>query len=134
MLGVLGAKLLLIEADPLLAELTSFRLELLGYKMRVVATAAEAFAEIAADLPDRVITDTVLPDSDGVDLLNKIRQEWTPTQLPVLIFSVESSLDVVERSFMAGAQDFLVTPFDPTVLEDKIQRLLDVNRPVFATR
>jgi DNA-binding response OmpR family regulator len=119
-----GSRLLVVQPEPVLAELSSFRLELLGYQIALVASGAEAMGEIHASLPDLVVVDTSLPDVDGLEWLSQMRAEYTAEQLPVLVFSLDPSLETVERAFHAGAQDYLITPFDPVVLEEKIEALL----------
>ena len=119
-----GAHLLLVQKEPVLAELTTFRLELLGYCVERSETGADAQAAIARALPDMVIVDTVLPDIDGIEWIKRLRGDYAPEQVPVLVFSLDPSLETVERAFQAGAQDYLITPFDPTVMEDKIETLL----------
>jgi DNA-binding response OmpR family regulator len=119
-----GARLLLIQQEPVLAELASFRLELLGYQIEVVGSGTEATASIDKSMPDMLIVDTTLPDGDGIEWIARMRAEYSPEQLPVLVFSLDPSLETVERAFQAGAQDYLITPFDPMVMEDKIETLL----------
>ena len=119
-----GADLLLVEGEAILAELTSFRLELLGFQLRLVDCARDAQTEIDTRKPDLIIVDASLPDGDGMDFVSRLRAEFTADQLPALIFSIDPTLDSVERAFASGAQAYLVTPFDPTVLEEKIQLLL----------
>lgn len=124
MFDAVGADLLLVEGEAVLAELTSFRLELLGFHLRVVDSTLLAQRAIDEQRPQLVIIDSVLPDGDGIDFVSRLRTEFTPEQLPVLVFSIDPTLETVERAFAAGAQDYMVTPFDPTVLEEKIQFLI----------
>ncbi len=119
-----AAKLLLVQAEPVLAELTSFRLELLGYQIELVRTGGEAYSSLQKSLPDLVIVDTSLPDGDGIEWIARVRGEYSADQVPVIVFSLDPSLEMVERGFHAGAQDYLITPFDPTVMEEKIEALL----------
>ncbi len=124
MFNATGADLLLVEGEAVLADLTSFRLELLGFSLRVVSSSLEAQQQIESRKPDLLIIDSVLPDGDGIDYVSRLRTEFTPEELPVLVFSINPTLDSVERAFAGGAQAYLVTPFDPTTLEEKIQVLL----------
>lgn len=119
-----GVKLLLVQAEPVLAELTSFRLELLGYQIELNSSGNEALASMQKELPDLVIVDTVLPDGDGIEWIARVRAEFGAEQVPIIVFSLDPSLETVERAFHAGAQDYLITPFDPTVMEEKIETLL----------
>jgi DNA-binding response OmpR family regulator len=119
-----GSRLLLVQAEPVLAQLTAFRLELLGYEVRSVGTGGEAIKALQADLPDLVVVDTALPDGDGIEWIARMRDEFSVEQIPVIVFSLDPSLETVERAFHAGAQDYLITPFDPTVMEEKVDTLL----------
>jgi DNA-binding response OmpR family regulator len=120
----LPAKLLLVQAEPVLAELTSFRLELLGYKIRVVAEGNEAIRSIEKSQPDLLIVDTELPDMDGIELINRVRARFDSEQLPLIVFSLDPSLDTVERAIQAGAQDYLIAPYDPGIIRERIEHLL----------
>lgn len=119
-----NADLMLIEGEPILADLASFRLELLGYQLRVYESLKTAQAAIDTGLPDLLIIDSVMPEGDGIEFVSKLRGMYTPAELPILVFSIDPSLETVERAIAAGAQDYLVTPFDPTVLESKVQSRL----------
>ena len=119
-----GVKLLLVQAEPVLAELISFRLELLGYQIELTENGSEAITSMQHELPHLVIVDTVLPECDGIEWIARMRSEFTAEQIPAIVFSLDPSLETVERAILAGAQDYLITPFDPTVMEDKIETLL----------
>lgn len=124
MLDSSQSKLLLVESEPLLADLTSFRLELLGYQIQSLAAGSEVVTALSRDVPDLLIVGTTLLDGDSVELVARLRNQYPAEQLPVLVCSLDPSLETVERAFAAGAQDYLITPFDPAVLEQKIQHLL----------
>jgi DNA-binding response OmpR family regulator len=122
-----NARLLLVQAEPLLVELTSFRLELLGYQLGVARTGEQAILSIQSEMPDLVIVDSALPDGDGIEWINRIRGDYRADELPVIVFSLDPSLETVERAFHAGAQDYLIVPFDPAVMEEKIVDILTLS-------
>ena len=124
-------RLLLVQSEPVLAELTQFRLELLGYQIERVSSAGEATAALEKSPQDLVIVDTSLPDGDGIEWIAQTRGAHSAEQLPMIVFSLDPSLETVERAFHAGANDYLITPFDPTVMEEKIEHILD-QRPSLA--
>lgn len=117
-------RLLLVFSEPVLSELVSFRLELLGFNVEAVEDGGQAAAAISRSIPDLVIVDTVLRDGDGLEWIARMRSEHGADRLPIIIFSLDPSLETVERAYHAGAQDYLITPFDPTVMEEKIESLL----------
>ncbi len=117
--------LLLAEEDDLLAEILAFRLELLGYRVGRVNGGQELLERTTEELPDLIILDMFLPDMDGFDLINQLSSEPRTDPVPILVFSTDSELESVERAHVAGADDFLVVPFDPTVMEYKVEQLLE---------
>jgi DNA-binding response OmpR family regulator len=127
-------RLLLVQSEPVLAELTQFRLELLGYQIERVGSGGEATAAIERSSHDLVIVDTSLPDGDGIEWIAQIRSTHPADQLPVIVFSLDPSLETVERAFHAGANDYLITPFDPTVMEEKIELIVHQRSSVAGNR
>jgi DNA-binding response OmpR family regulator len=119
-----AAHILLIEEDATLADITAFRLELSGYAVEVVHSAHGAFAAIQARVPDIVITDLVLPDIDGCEFISRLSHDKQCEHVPILVFSTNSALDQVEKAYAAGAKQYLVTPYDPTVLDERVESLL----------
>lgn len=112
---------LILLGEPVLADLTEFRLQLLGYHVRRVETFDETLTELAVDLPGLLILDTLVEGQDGLQWLITLRSSYAASDLPVLVFSLDPSLDTVQQAFHAGAQDYLITPFDPTVMESKVK-------------
>ena len=115
--------LLLVEEDPTLADISSFRLELLGYRVTVLHSAEEALSWLANQLPDLMIIGHFLPGMDGVDLLNRLSNDVRTADIPTMLLSPNSELDDVQKAFNAGADEYLVIPFDPQTLEQKVHRL-----------
>ena len=128
-----ASKLLLVQSEPVLAELTRFRLELLGYQIELVGTGGEATAAISQSRCDLVIVDTALHDGDGLEWIAQTRTAHTSDSLPIIVFSLDPSLETVERAFHAGANDYLITPFDPAIMEEKIESILTRRSPTTAS-
>lgn len=116
--------ILVVEDDVLLADITAFRLELLGFDVRTAETAEAALECCENNRVDVVIIDLELAGMKGLELINQLQVNEATHETPILVFSTDPSLDVVQKAFKAGAKDYLVTPYDPAVLEDKIERLL----------
>lgn len=116
-------QVLLIEEDPTLADITSFRLELLGYEVTVLHSAEDALGFLADQLPSAVLVGHFLPGMDGMEFLNRISNDVRTAELPTMLLSPNAELDQVQKAFNAGADDYLVTPYDPQVLESKVDLL-----------
>ena len=116
-------RILLLEEEPALLEITAFRLELLGYEVEAHVTADSALAWMTDHLPD-LIAIGYLSDMDPVELLNRLSDDQRTSDTPLLFLSANSDLDEVQRAYNAGADEYLLTPYDPLVLERKVHGLL----------
>jgi CheY-like chemotaxis protein len=116
-------KILLIEEDPTLLDITAFRLELLGYELVKAESAEKALEWLQTQLPTLVIVDQFLPGMDGIEFLNRLSNDVRTSEIPVIFLSVNSDLDDVQRAYNAGADEYLVIPYDPVVLEAKVEHL-----------
>ena len=116
-------QILLVEEEPALLDITSFRLELLGYAVVTQSTADSALEWLARNVPD-LIAIGFLTDLNPVELLNRISDDPRISDTPLLYLSANSDLDEVQRAYNAGADEYLLTPYDPLVLERKVQGLL----------
>ena len=114
----------LVEPDELLSDLVSFRLELLGHDVHIWSSASAMLAEVADRAIDMMIVDTFQEDMPGWEAIQKLRQTYDARELPILALSIDTDLSLVEQAFKAGANEYLITPFDPAVLQEKTDALL----------
>lgn len=117
-------EVLLVEPEPVVSEVTAFRLELLGYRVICVGSAEAALTRIAESAPDLVITDLVLPAMDGMGFIERLMTEKETSDLRIMVLSIDADLSRVQAAYNAGARDFIVVPFHPEVLEEKVSKLL----------
>ncbi len=117
-------RVLLVDMDETVATITKFRLELLGYRVQHVATGEEAFAAIASERPDAIVLEMFIPGLDGFEVTSRLHNDEHTSDIPIIAFSSDADLAHVQRAFQAGAKEFVVKPFDPIVLERKLEQLL----------
>ncbi|MAD80747.1 MAG: two-component system response regulator [Planctomycetaceae bacterium] len=115
-------RILLIEPEAVLAEVTAFRLELHGYAVETVDAIENAFRIATEQEFDMILMDLSLPGSGGQDLLEKLSSDETTSSIPVMVLSADADLDQVQKVVAMGAVDFLVVPFDPEALVDKVTK------------
>jgi DNA-binding response OmpR family regulator len=115
--------ILLIEGDPTLLEITAFRLDLLGYQIITHDSAERAMEWISGQLPSLIIVDHVLPGMDGVEFINRLSNDTRTSNIPIMFLSTNGDLEDVQKAYNAGADEYLVIPYDPMVLESKVERL-----------
>jgi CheY-like chemotaxis protein len=116
-------QILLVEEDRTLLEITAFRLELLGYGVVTQQSAERALEWLREHLPTLIIVDQVLPGMDGVEFINRLSNDTRTSEIPIMFLSANADLEDVQRAYNAGADEYLVIPYDPLVLEAKVERL-----------
>ena len=114
-------KVLLIEDEKNLADMIAFFLEEEGYITERVHHAREALQLFPQFQPDIVVTDLMLPEMDGNDLVEAFRQHST---VPILMISASTMLNDRLRALHNGADDFLCKPFSLKELDARIKALL----------
>jgi len=117
------SQILLIEGDRTLLEITAFRLELLGYSVETLDSAERALDWLREKLPSLIIVDHVLPGIDGIEFINRLSNDTRTSEVPVMFLSTNGDLEDVQKAYNAGADEYLVIPYDPMVLEAKVERL-----------
>lgn len=114
-------RILLIEDDPLIAQGIQDALKRQAYPVEWIADGQHAL-HAALDNPfDLIILDLGLPNLDGLDVLNKLRQKQNTT--PVIILSARDSTQNRIEGLNAGADDYLVKPFDVEELFARIRAI-----------
>ena len=92
--------------------------------MQVARNAEDAWTLLRQLKPDLMIIDLKLPGVGGVALIEQLASENETAMIPILALSFDAELEQVQRAFNAGAADYLVAPYNPTVLEEKVEKLL----------
>jgi CheY-like chemotaxis protein len=115
--------ILFVEEDPILLEITAFRLELLGYQVVTQQSAERALEWLRDQLPALIIVDHMLPGMDGIEFINRLSNDTRTSDIPIMFLSTNGDLEDVQKAYNAGADEYLVIPYDPMVLESKVERL-----------
>lgn len=116
-------KILLVEDHHDIAELVYDYLESNGFTMDYASDARMALNLLADDSFDLLILDVMMPGMDGIELCQKIRGELK-INVPILMLTARDTLEDKERGFKAGADDYLVKPFEIRELELRINALM----------
>ena len=119
--SVTDTEVLVVEDAPEYAQLATDVLTDAGYRVRCVATMADALIAMSASMPDLVLLDLGLPDGDGLDLCRTIREH---SNAYILVVSGRSGEPDKLKGFSLGADDFLMKPFSGRELVARTEALL----------
>ena len=114
-------RVLAVDDDPQALRYVRDVLTRAGYAPIVTADPADVPRLMAEEKPHVVLLDLVLPDKDGIELMNDILRI---ADVPVIFLSVYGQDETVARAFDMGADDYVVKPFSPTELAARIRAAL----------
>ncbi|MEE8403615.1 MAG: response regulator [Candidatus Hydrothermarchaeaceae archaeon] len=119
------ARILLVDDDLGIRVSTGRILEENGYEVSVATNSAQCLEKIKTKKPDLVLLDIMMPDEDGWEACRKIKADERTKDIPVVMFTVQTSDDSVEKSLKyAHADAHIGKPFYRKKLLDTIERLL----------
>lgn|SRR5512143_3087794 len=121
---------LVVEDTAAVRELLADQLARLGFEVEQAASGSEAMARLGAR-PDVevVLLDWAMPEMDGLEVLRQLRADSRFGELPVVMLVTEDEVALVSQALIAGASEYLVKPFHPqSVLEKLLLLGLDPER------
>ena len=120
-------RVLVVEDEKRIADFLSRGLQSAGYTVEVANTGTQAIEIVHSNEFDLVVLDLGLPDMDGLQVLQKIKNRKTIP--PVLILSARDSVDDRVKGLEQGADDYLVKPFAFVELLARVRALLRRGQP-----
>lgn len=123
-------KILVIDDDIAINELIKVNLELNGYNVLQAYDGTTGFAITKQELPDLIILDVMMPEVDGYTVAQRIRQNPTTEETPILMLTALSQLNDKVKGFNIGVDDYLVKPFEMEELQVRVKALLKRSRKI----
>ncbi len=117
---------LVVDDDPVVADLVAFRLQRLGLQVTVQTDGETGLATARRLRPDLVVLDWLMPRMDGLGVCRALRADGDPAlaRTPVLMLTAKSQEPDLERGFAAGATDFVAKPFSTRELLSRVTAAL----------
>lgn len=117
-------KILIVEDEESLLKLESILLTSKGYQVEGVATGTAALTAIEADPPDLVLLDIMLPEMDGFEVCQRIKQNPQTRHIPVIMLTAKKTREDMSRGEKVGADWYITKPFKSAMVIETIQRFL----------
>jgi DNA-binding response OmpR family regulator len=121
-------KLLLVEDDPDIQLVARAALKRAGFQVQVAGNGAAALDAVAADPPDVVLLDWMMPEMDGPEVCRRLKKNSLTTNIPVIFLTARSQQAEIARGLAMGAAGYIVKPFDALTLGDDVRALLQAPR------
>lgn len=114
----------IVEDDTGIRELEQYALRSGGYETRGFADGATFWAALGGALPELVVLDVMLPDEDGFQILDRLRQNAATAAVPVLMVTAKTGEMDVVRGLDHGADDYLCKPFGVLEFLSRVRAVL----------
>ncbi|MCL4395103.1 MAG: response regulator [Chloroflexi bacterium] len=123
------AIVLVVDDDPDVVQTIKNNLIKGGYQVACAFSAGEALQLLEHRPPDLVLLDIALPGMDGITLCRQLRANPATARIAILFVTVSGDIQSKTEAYDAGADDYLVKPFDLQELELRIKALLLREKP-----
>jgi DNA-binding response OmpR family regulator len=121
----MGGRILIVDDEPYILRILSFKLRREGYSTFEARSAEEAEQKIAAQPIDLMVLDVGLAtNTDGFELAAKLRQQEATRDLPIIILTARGYSADVLRGRQVGAAGYITKPFSSDELVDRIRAIL----------
>jgi DNA-binding response OmpR family regulator len=117
-------KILIIDDEPHLVELVANRLKAKHLNVVTAVLGKEGLVKAREEKPDLILLDILMPDLDGFQVLCRLKESPDTCHIPVVMLTVRKWSQDIKKAMDGGAVDYIVKPFEPTILWEKIERVL----------
>jgi excisionase family DNA binding protein len=115
---------LIVDDDPRIREFVRVNLEMDGFAVREAGSADEGLDALEAEPPDLILLDVMMPQVDGWEMLQRVRERHGVDSIQVIMFSGQVDADAMDQAQAGGAQAFVGKPFNPQELVTRAKDLL----------
>jgi CheY-like chemotaxis protein len=118
-------KILLLDDSAITLEMEKAVLEDRGYEVATAANLIEFQAALEKFQPEVILTDLMMPDISGKDIVRVLKQDFHTERIPIVLFSSKSDEELVEIAEQAGADGYLSKSHGIEKLGDMVDELVD---------
>jgi DNA-binding response OmpR family regulator len=116
-------KILIVDDELDLLALVSIRLRTSGYEVLLASDGVKAIELLSEYTPDLILLDLLMPNMDGNECCKKIKASSKFKHIPVVLFTAVTNC-IDDKAKAAGADDYILKPFEPSELLHKIKRFI----------
>jgi CheY-like chemotaxis protein len=118
------AKILIADDERDIRDLITFTLRFAGYEVVPTTNGEEAFQAALREIPDLILLDVRMPRMTGYEACQQIKADARTRHIPVVFLSAKGQEEEVQTGLDAGAAEYILKPFSPDQLTDKVKSLL----------
>ncbi len=120
--------ILLVDDEPAGRQSLEALLDGQGYRLLTAADGPQALAQAAAELPDLILLDVMMPGMDGFEVCRQLRSDPMLAEVPIVLVTALDDQESRLRGLGAGADDFISKPFNRAELRARVRTITRLNR------
>jgi DNA-binding response OmpR family regulator len=120
------ARILIAEDEPDIRDLIKFTLNFAGHEVIVTSNGEEAFLKAQETIPDLIMMDVRMPRMTGYEACKRIKEIDRLRHIPVVFLSAKGQESEVQAGLEAGAVEYILKPFAPAMLSERVGKLLEI--------
>ncbi len=121
----MSKRILIVDDEPDVLSLAAFRLKKSGYEILTATDGQMGLDMITSEKPDLVLLDLRLPNMDGMDVCKHVKSDKELQHIPIILFTATEDVRVADVVKEVDANDYIVKPFEPDKLIEKIKSFID---------
>ncbi|MGY6629639.1 MAG: response regulator transcription factor [Wenzhouxiangella sp.] len=118
----MSTKILIADDEPNIVISLEYLMKREGFEVSVARDGAEALSMMAADVPDLLLLDAMMPNTDGFEVLQAL--QGRPERPKVIMLTAKGRESDIEKGRALGADDYVVKPFSTAELVERVRKLL----------
>ena len=123
-----GATILVVDDDPDIREVLKDRLESFGYRVLVASSGKECLEVLDKQSPELVLLDIGMPGMNGIEVVRRLKQDEKYKGIPVILLTAKGSQEDKVEGLDAGADDYVVKPFDSFELLARVRSMMRIKQ------
>jgi two-component system alkaline phosphatase synthesis response regulator PhoP len=116
-------KILVVDDERHIVRLVEVNLQKAGYTVTTAYDGIEALEKVAADKPDMIILDVMMPRLDGFETLKKLQADAKTRDIPVIMLTAKAQDADIFKGWSSGVSSYLTKPFNPRELLTFVERI-----------
>ena len=118
-------RILVVDDEIYIVHILEFSLSMEGFDVITASDGEEALRKIESERPDLMVLDIMMPGMDGYEVCRRVRETKMTSDLPIILLSAKGRPVDRETGMEAGADDYIVKPFSPRRLLDRIRDIFE---------
>ncbi|MBN1595769.1 response regulator [candidate division FCPU426 bacterium] len=120
----MAKKILIVDDEPAIGRLLKMTLSVEGYDVHTATSGFEALEQAASWKPQLVVLDVMMPGLHGYDVCRKLKAESHTKGIKIIFLTARGNPADVKEGFAVGGDDYIVKPFDPEELLEKVKVMM----------